>query len=332
MKKFIITLFSILFLSTSTHAQDINVAFTIDNNYPIFTLLAINTILQNNVSNSHYKFYIIENNVTAKNKEKMTKYVHQRNQDIEFINIDTKIIDDGANFFKLSGRITRIALIRILLPDLLPEDVHKVIYLDGDICVNEDLKNLYDIDLENYPAGLASNITFVQLISKKKLNFEYYNSGVILMDLDMWRKEKISKEMIDFIDKYMPLFLNGEIYLYPDQDLINIVLNGRIKKLPQKWNNQTIRRIVLDDIYDGGIVHFIGDKKPWNYPARADETFKIYYKYWNTSGLKMYKYYYGILGLKNIYLDIYQYKLKRFYKFKTWLFEKLAIKSLTTSK
>lgn len=329
MKKFIITLFSALFMATSVHAEDINVAFTIDNNYPVFTLLAINTILQNNKSDSHYNFYIVENNLSDKNKEKMAEYVKERKQNIEFINIDTDVIDDGEYFFGFSGRITQIAMARIMLAELLPKNVHKVIYLDGDICVTEDLKNLYEIDLGNYPAGLALNFSVFESVNLFKLKDGYYNSGVILMDLDLWRKENLSKKMVDFVknnkDKFVYLGIDSNVFLYPDQDLINVILNGRIKELPQRWNNQTIRGEVLEYLYGGGIVHYIGDVKPWNYPVNPDDGFKLYYKYWNTSNLKKYKYYYAFLSLNRGYLSMYDYKLNRFVKFRRWFLKAFEV-------
>ena len=53
-----------IFVSSPARAEDINVAFTIDNNYPVFALLVINSILLNNDSNSHYNFYIVNNDLS----------------------------------------------------------------------------------------------------------------------------------------------------------------------------------------------------------------------------------------------------------------------------
>lgn len=79
--------------------ETVNVAFTIDKNYPIFTLLAINSILKNNVSNSNYMFYIIETNIPNRDKKMMQKYVEKRGQQISFININTDTLDQGNDFF-----------------------------------------------------------------------------------------------------------------------------------------------------------------------------------------------------------------------------------------
>lgn len=148
MKKFLISIFCIFLFSTQAIAQKINVAFNIDNNYPIYTLLVINSILKNNTSNSDYTFYIVENNLSFLNKIKMKRYVEKRKQKIEFININTDKIDKGKWFYGFSKRITSIAMVRILLPEIMPANVDRVLYLDGDILVLKDLKELYNTDME----------------------------------------------------------------------------------------------------------------------------------------------------------------------------------------
>ena len=159
MKKFLISIFCIFLFSTQAIAQKINVAFTIDNNYPIYTLLVINSILKNNTSNSDYTFYIVENNLSFLNKIKMKRYVEKRKQKIEFININTDKIDKGKWFYGFSKRITSIAMVRILLPEIMPANVDRVLYLDGDILVLKDLKELYNTDMEGKAFAMAPNIS-----------------------------------------------------------------------------------------------------------------------------------------------------------------------------
>ena len=320
MKKLIVLLI-ILFFSLPVPAKEntVNVAFAIDNNYPIFTLLAINSILLN--SDASYTFFIVENNLTDKNKKKMRQYVRRKNQNIEFIHIDTKKIDDGDNLFAFSNRITPIAIARILLPDLLPDDVHRVLYLDGDILVNGDLQVLYNSDLCGRPAGMALNIATNNFYKFIDFKSKYYNSGMILMDLDKWREDDISAKMLSYLKSNKKKFIyegvdDDSLFLYPDQDLINVILLGKITTLPQKWNNQTIDYVILDkDI--NGVIHYIGDVKPWDFPIEHNELISLYYDYWDKSSLKIYKYYYGLKVIKNLYLNILEKKLNRYKDLKT---------------
>lgn len=333
-KKFIITFIIAFLIQVSAFAKPIttiNVAFTIDNNYPIFTLLAINSILQNNYSTSDYHFYIIENNITPKNKDFMQKFVHDANEkypfktELEFINIDTFNLDKGLNLYAFSNRISSIAMARILLPDLL-KDLDRVLYLDGDILVTGDLRKLYRTNLEGNFVGMTLNIVqsiYKEQSSKNKIKNakRYYNSGVILFDLKKCRKFDTPKVMLSYLEDNIDYFLYDDkskdnvMYLYPDQDLINIVLKNKIKTLPNEWNNQVIqdRYMVKVKLVSQMIIHYIGPTKPWHFHTPRNDAEELYMAYWNDcQELKPYKYYYFARSITERYSAIVKIKLSRY--------------------
>ena len=317
MKKILISIFIMLCIQLGAFAQRVNVAFTIDNNYPLFTLLAINSILVNNKSNSDYMFYIVENNITDRNKRFMEKFVTNMGQQIEFINIDTSIIDNGTYYYTFSEgkRITKIGMARILLPEFLPETVHRVIYLDGDILVTGDLSELYNSDLGGKSTGMSDNIGLLEYTKYKFKN--YYNSGMIVMDLDKWRKSKIPDKMLEYLNTNKESFIyNGEHdnskFLYPDQDLINIVLDGNIKTLEQRWNNQTIRMLHVEEFDKKGIIHYIGPHKPWHFSYISNPGIKMYYEYWKASPLRNYIYLYKYKSVQRLYVNVCRRKYNRY--------------------
>lgn len=331
MKKFLITIFVILMLPLVAFAKPkttVNVAFTIDNNYPIFTLLAINSILYNNYSNSNYHFYIVENNLSELNKSKMRNYIEKANNthvfksEIEFIDVNTDKIDGGNYLFAFSNRITPIAIARIMLPELLP-DLDKVLYLDGDILVTTDLYNLYRVDLGNYVAGMAPNITQGKDILKKgDYKDIYYNSGVILMNLKKCREIKSTEKMTKYLKENMDKFIydrtnmanNKDKFLYPDQDLINVVWHGQIMRIPQSWNNQTIDGVVMVDTELGSrsIMHYLGPTKPWHFRIPRNRFENMYMVYWNNClELKHYKYYYAFKKVYKNTLNLAKSKIER---------------------
>lgn len=316
MKKFLISIFCIFLFSTQAIAQKINVAFTIDNNYPIYTLLVINSILKNNTSNSDYTFYIVENNLSFLNKIKMKRYVEKRKQKIEFININTDKIDKGKWFYGFSKRITSIAMVRILLPEIMPANVDRVLYLDGDILVLKDLKELYNTDMEGKAFAMAPNISDYKSVKIFSIGKTYYNSGVILMDLNKCRKEKVTAKMLKFVNNNFKYFIydkkGHKSFLYPDQDLINIVMKDNIKTLSKKWNAQYIYGCCIWKFDDSGIIHYIGPQKPWGFYNFSDEFIKAYFKYWDEASLRRYKMLYGIGGIKTYYISSVKFKIKRF--------------------
>lgn len=304
-KKFlilIIILFSYIQISFAKEPQDINVAFTIDNNYPIFTLLSINSILKNNTSNSNYTFYIVENNLTDKNKKKMENFVKKRNQKIEFININKSLLNQSIYTHEHCEHVTEIGMARIYLPELLPQNVNKVLYLDADTLIISDLEELYNEDLTGYNAGMVLDIDAIDLKYKiYKYKNHYFNSGIILIDLQKARKENSTKQFEDFMTNIILPELNNKDkinkkYKYPDQDLINLVWKGKIKKLPYKWNMQGHL------INDEGIIHYISKTKPWIFVPysyrHSVKIKKLYSEYWDEcKDLRAYRYYYALISI-----------------------------------
>lgn len=266
------------------NAENINVVFTIDNNYWIYTLLTINSILANNDSRSNYTFYIVENDLSAKNKKKMRNFVKKHHQNIEFINVDTSVVDNGENLYKKTRQhsyISRIAMARIFIPNLLPKTVHKAIYLDSDILVLTDLKELYDTKIDKYPVALAPDITEMKAVEMHSKIY-YYNDGIIVMNLDYWRKNKITEKMVSYMlaKKSLPKM---------DQDLFNLILKGKIKILNTRWNNQ----YGLMNSKAKSIIHFVGPDKPWIYRAAPIGHIQSVYRneylnYWWHSSLVLY--------------------------------------------
>lgn len=287
LKKFFIIFLITIFTQLKCVAQDINVAFTIDKNYPIFTQITIFSILKNNLSNNHYNFFIIENNMTKRQKAEMRRFVQKMGQDISFIHISTDKIDNGINVYEnkfIDGRISRIGMARLLLPEVLPDSVHKIIYLDSDVIVSDDIAELYNTDLKNNPIAMVIDIYSVRIYNHP----DYYNSGVIVMDVDMWKKEKITKKIITYFQENIDLFTGKRPkYLAADQDLLNILLKDKTTTLPLKWNNLT--NAYGPSLNAKGIHHYIGPIKPWFFTKETEYAYHLYYEYWDKSPLKKYK-------------------------------------------
>lgn len=308
-------------------SEPIKIAFVIDNNYPVFTMIAMESVLQNNLSKSNYKFFVIENNLSKFNKFQMEKFVKSRNQEIEFININPDIFDKGKDYYKIPKKteeknvlrhVTKIAELRLYLPEILKNE-NKILYLDGDIIVTADLKNLWETDLEQYPIGMGSDIFKYMKKAQNKIPDEYkgykydkyYNAGVMLMDLDKMRKEGWDKKLTED-------FHNHPEYHFHDQDAINNVMHDNIKPLPEKWNMAVDHDWPLGKYATKrGIYHFIGKWKPWKFNPRTyyiknyKSYQKLYLKYWEKSYLKIYIPYYIFKALPKLYFGTIDEEIMR---------------------
>ncbi len=116
----------------------------------------------------------------------------------------------------------------------MPQDVHRALYLDGDVICTGGLEELFNIDLKGYPAAMCIERGTSQIYTYNRLGYPpqdgYFNSGVILFDLDLWRKENISRAMFSF------LTANLKKRLFLDQDVINACLHGKIFQLDFAYN------------------------------------------------------------------------------------------------
>lgn len=282
----------------------IHIAFCIDKNYPLQVMLVINSILKNNTSKSKYKFYIIENNLSKLDKFHITMFAKLKGQDVKIIHTDTTIIDNGKNVFERSSvsmtkYITRIGIARILLPKLLPK-LKRVLYLDVDLVVLGDLKSLWNMNLENHMAGMSCHYAVSEDRKYVIKTRDYFNSGVILMDLEKWRENNISEKMINLLQK--------KVYKVPDQDVIKEVLGENIKEISFLWNFTNYLFWAKDVIkvpQNVKILHYYyGKAKPWNSLFCKDEDILCYLKYWNKSYLKIFKLKYILPSFKNLIKEI----------------------------
>lgn len=158
---------------------------------------------------------------------------------------------------------------RVLAPRILPTNIKKILYLDCDIVVRRSLQDLWKVDLCDH-ALAAVECSFWDLTSDFFVPLppgaKYFNSGVLLINLDYWRKNDVCERTLGFVRNHPE-----KVNLY-DQDALNAVLVNRWITLPATWNEQarsTIGRPALRDenIADPAIVHFVSADKPWHWPC-----------------------------------------------------------------
>jgi len=173
----------------------------------------------------------------------------------------------------IDRRFSAAAVYRLLLPEILPE-YSRVIYLDCDVIVRNDMAELFENTVLDgkllgavYEAPVGN-----QAIEREALGCDparYFNSGVLLMNLEQMREEEVSSRLMECLG-------DGNLQ-FPDQDVLNIVCQGRVVPLPPYWNS--IRTFFLpqyradflkvysvsdlEQVLQHGNVHFTGGK-PWD--------------------------------------------------------------------
>ena len=202
----------------------IPISMALNDEYTYPTLVAITSILENSNPYTKYDFYIlhtpdfmIENKIKIKNLKK--KY--QNKCSINFINMTNFRFKNAL----LSKRIQTISTYyRLILPDILP-NIDKIIYLDGDTIIFDDLKEMYDINMDNYYYK-----GFLDINDRFNLKIDnYICAGVLLINLEILRKDDIVNKMYDFMIK------NNKNLYFHDQSIINGVCSKKIGILPPKF-------------------------------------------------------------------------------------------------
>lgn len=284
-----------------------NICFATDDNYVKTTAIAIMTVLLTN-KNEEISFYILSQSLTEENKEilKSTVLRYSSKSHIQFCILTSSIIDKFSSTIKKENHVSLAAYLRLFIPSLIPDNVHKILYLDGDIICVDSLRLLYETDLTNYSIAAVYDERTCDSECFERLNYPmkngYFNSGILLINVDYWRKNSIQQKCIDFV------LGNKEICLWHDQDALNKILNGTVKFCHIKYNvyehlyekennypalfNNEIKEAVENPV----IIHFCSGRKPWTFESRCPFT-----AIW----LKLYKQLFG----KNCRL-IHRYKGK----------------------
>lgn len=279
----------------------ISLAFICDDSFVMQTATAVTSCTVNKKPDSVYKIFIITSNVSAKNLELLNK-LSRKNCHITIIEGNTKKLE-GLHNFRQGGYLsaTEAALLKFELPEILPE-LEKVIYLDGDIIVKKDLSELFDTDLENNYVAAAHDtgkIYFKHEYVKKYP--QYFNSGVMLLNLKKMREDNITQKLIQTKKAE-----NDQNLM--DQNIFNIVFADKIKIIDIRWNFLCINLLRaknkwtisdinnlfnsnykdFEDIKNKAVIfHYSSKDKPWKY---SDIPFaNLWFSYYKKSPFKNFK-------------------------------------------
>jgi lipopolysaccharide biosynthesis glycosyltransferase len=182
--------------------------------------------------------------------------LHECATDLDFHFVDlaamrAKISNLPASFYNPA------IYIRLLLPDLIEGD-GRILYLDSDILINGPIRDLLLTPLDGNIAAavIDGGLPTIHAMANARLgraeNAPYFNSGVLMFDLQTWRAQGIGPHCIRTAETRNDY--------WPDQDALNIVLDGKIKALDAKWNLFSTQPLPREICEMAHILHFIPDK------------------------------------------------------------------------
>ena len=179
------------------------------------------------------------------------------------------------------SHLTAASLLRLRLPSVL-KDIDRVVYLDCDLVVLNDIATLYDTDLSDFPLAACLDFwltgsppfappgwgadewhKFLREVVRLSDSKAYFNAGVMVMDLKRFRSTSLIHAADEFLEQ-----TNYETP-FADQEALNHVVDGAFVRLDTRWN-------VLAALghSDPWIIHYAGPYKPWSCEGRR-------FTFWN---------------------------------------------------
>lgn len=206
---------------------------------------------------------------------------------------DIHIVDDDQIFKGIDTSVWRVqALYRFLLSDYLSKDVHRVLYLDCDVIVNDSLDELFEMDMSGKSIAACLDPQTYDKGVFLRLGYDcsrkYVCSGVLMMNLDFWRETSLAREMIDYMKS------NPKKILFPDQDAINTLCCDTKVILPSEYGVQVsffrcpdFIREHVDEITllmeSPSIIHYAG-YQPWVYCKNKSIHSEIWWEKYKSLG------------------------------------------------
>jgi lipopolysaccharide biosynthesis glycosyltransferase len=251
-----------------TQASTINVVVASDDNYVQHLAVTLLSLVENSSAEHALSLYVLDAGISPENRTHL--YSLFQRDGVDFTIISPELKDVGDIPLKRYGHA---ALLRISIPELLPQTVTRCIYLDCDIVVQEDIAPIATIDLEGHPIAAVENLGHQPAVRLGIEPGDYFNSGVLVMDLTAWRERHIGEQVLSY------MLENSAQLQFPDQDGLNAVLHSDWKRLPLLWNQQPATYSMLRKLKPGtqryenfhqaaakpAVVHFLARNKPWHY-------------------------------------------------------------------
>lgn len=253
-----------VFTNSLFTSQRMNIFFAVDHNYVEHLCVTISSILVNARDFDVFNFYIIDSGLLENDKKKIEELKKYKNFNIEYIKVNMEMFK---NYPIKNSYLSLATYAKYLIADLKPE-IDRCLYLDCDIVVQKPLIELYDTEFgDNYAVAVKDSFYPSDFAQKYDIK-DYFNAGVLLINAKKWREDGVSQK---FFETTLELGNIGDLG-HEDQDVLNYVLNDKVKFVGEEWNCQCFsfsfniaktKQEFFDLVFSPVIIHYTGQAKPW---------------------------------------------------------------------
>ena len=263
----------------------ITICFSSNNFFFEYLAVCIYSLVKYSDKNKFYDIVILEKDITELNKEKL-KELSKNNISIRFYNI-SDIIENLDLNFTINHHFSIENYFRLFIPDIF-KHYEKVLYLDCDGIFRQDVAQIYEIQMQEYPLAAAKDFIVQNQIYSNILTDYYYkelamqnplkyiNTGVLLMNIPLLLKDNFLIKALELISRFTPK--------YVDQCIINKLYENRIKFIDNRYNATAVLKLLAsynrislnlpdnimikykESIDSPVFMHFMTGLKPWRNP------------------------------------------------------------------
>lgn len=256
--------------------EEINILVSLDENY-IPQLKVLLTSLYLNNPGISCRLFLMHRGIPETLLETLGKEIKKLHYELHPVSVDETLFLDAP----VMKQYPQEMYYRLLAGQLLPESITRILYIDPDVLIINSIRELWNTDISGHlfaaaahtgKTELANNVNRIRLGT----DYDYYNSGVLLINLKKCRREVDPEDIFRFVRE------RGQELVLPDQDILNALYSARILPLDDiLWNydarnyhNYYVRSLGEADIRwvmnHTSILHFCGKDKPWkaNYHRR----------------------------------------------------------------
>lgn len=257
------------------------VVFSTNDKYAKYLAVALQSLIENSNKNNFYHIYVFHSGLSQAAKNDILS-VEADNIYTEFINVAEYV--KQVNLYSRAHYSIEMYY-RILIPRIL-SNYHRVLYLDCDIIILKDVAEIFREQLDNYYIGAVHNYVnygHYNYLNKIGINpDDYFNSGVLLFNVDKWNELNLDKKCFELITVYKNLAC-------PDQDILNLVCCDNVKYIYDGWNFMWQTEIGVTTLLpqylplykkqrdNMCIIHYTSGIKPWTHSDRKYASYWWYY-------------------------------------------------------
>lgn len=238
-------------------SKNIPIFYASDDNYAPYLAVSIASLAANSSKDYNYDIHVLTSPMSEENKNRIGA-LGTENVTVTFDDMSERI-NTIADKVAIRDYYSMATYFRIFIANMFPE-YDKAIYIDADTVVIDDIAKLYNMDIgDNLIGGMAENVMTMDVFNRYSSivlgvpGGEYFNAGLVLMNLEQFRATKMESRFIEILSK-------RKFPVAQDQDYLNILCHGRVSYLPVEWNLDPV------DMHKDKmphILHYKMHRRPW---------------------------------------------------------------------